>query len=465
MRRSKTKSPRRPNLSTKTAAKPILSSCQPSHAALKNNFQRVNFQPTTVARYFEESTVAGSVQSVTTCQYDSLGTTTTGTRKKLNKKIKKKKIKTHTKEGRRSSDQCRVMGYPCIELKTGIQVVYSGPVNESFQPHGEGEFYVLNKRDGSRFHFRGTKWENGFMVSSQLSMFQKAVDLGSLESGSNLQGKDTIQSRHTAAKAASKEQTVKKTNATISESNTNWRSNGYDKSGDPTFKNAANNDAFADGHITISTAASTSTHPEYSLGQIARSRTDMLIQPKLTLALQSTSTLRVFEKAFLQRSNGLWTVAMLADRAMQPRDSYRVSSKWYTEEEVRMFDEKEMEETMLFVISEEGATKIVPKRYWGRCVRKINNHCDLSVNGYSTHPRAGDDDARKEGSYQSNANGTTKKIDFNSQYGPSSGASNPQSDELEQDCSEKEDGDKLNLQGDWNEEPDGRSPDSFPRRV
>ena len=61
---------------------------------------------------------------------------------------------------------------------------------------------------------------------------------------------------------------------------------------------------------------------------------------------------------------------MLADRALQPKTSS--SSHWYTKHEIEK-ETMELEESMLFVINEDGATKIVKRRHWGRFVRRMQN--------------------------------------------------------------------------------------------
>ena len=57
---------------------------------------------------------------------------------------------------------------------------------------------------------------------------------------------------------------------------------------------------------------------------------------------------------------------MLAERALQPKSA----SRWYTTDEI---DEEttELEESMLFVIDEDGATKIVKRRHWGAFIRRM----------------------------------------------------------------------------------------------
>jgi hypothetical protein len=273
----------------------------------------VDFKPTTIARYTAHTAVSQSVQSVTTSEFDSLGTNPSNTRKKPKKKRSK------SKDGKKKENrhECRVTGFPFTELKTGIHGKYFGPVDDAFRPHGTGEFHIVNDVDGSKFHFGGTIWENGFMVSSQLMMFRRTMEGDGMKSKKKKKSK---QMRQSASTSSSTEL-------------------GVDNS--------------------VLTSQVTNSH-EYSLGEIARSRTDMIIAPDSVSATEATSTLHVHDKAFLQRSNGLWTVAMLADRSMQPKNSYRVSSKWYSQEEIGDYKSEVLEESLLFVINVEGGTKIVP---------------------------------------------------------------------------------------------------------
>ena len=57
---------------------------------------------------------------------------------------------------------------------------------------------------------------------------------------------------------------------------------------------------------------------------------------------------------------------MLADRGFQPTTDS--GPHWYAEHESDQ-ETMELEECMLFVVNEDGATKIVKKRHWGRIVR------------------------------------------------------------------------------------------------
>lgn len=64
------------------------------------------------------------------------------------------------------------------------------------------------------------------------------------------------------------------------------------------------------------------------------------------------------------------TCAVLADRTFQPTNAPSTRAHWHTESEI---DEGGMrlEECMLFVINDDGATKIVKRRHWGKFVRRM----------------------------------------------------------------------------------------------
>jgi hypothetical protein len=107
----------------------------------------------------------------------------------------------------------------------------------------------------------------------------------------------------------------------------------------------------------------------YELGDIARFPSDMIIHTSNNKAIHSTSLLK---KYFLKRSNGLWTISILTDRSLQlTKTKQRASAHWYTEWEINPAT-MELEESMLFVINEDGATKIVPRSHWGKFVRRLS---------------------------------------------------------------------------------------------
>ena len=418
---SPSKTPQYPNLSSAdtTATTADIISLHSNH--------KVNFKPTTITRYAEDSLVSHSAKTVTTCDVDSLGKNITMERKKMKKKKKNKKHRSRSKEQHAHEEnkrhKCRVEGYPYTELKTGIHGTYSGPVNEIFQPDGEGEFSIQNIVDGSRFQFKGTVWENGSMVSNQLLLFHKMMEFQETNNisrdrstefnDSNVNGERTNAKMHiisdyndtdtrSSSKKKKKHRKKSKSDAdsksgskkkkkrskvqvndldSVSNSKSNEQNDSEDhahsKSSskmtveeklDPKLiSNTGKNRQSAllpmknnqdTQHIEINSTLSENTPFEYSLGVVARSRSEMLVAATPTLALQATSSIKIHEKAFLQRSNGLWTVAILADRSFQPFNSYRISSKWYKLEEID--DSAVLEECLLFVINSQGGTKIVP---------------------------------------------------------------------------------------------------------
>ena len=134
---------------------------------------------------------------------------------------------------------------------------------------------------------------------------------------------------------------------------------------------------------SLSKSSTTSTQQQskkkkkkYLLGEVARTPRDMIIHRSTTHAIHQASLLAKYDQAFLKRSNGLWTASVLADRGMQPKNSAS-SSHWYTADEIEEMEKKnsstsmEVEESMLFVINEDGATKIVKRRHWGKFIRCI----------------------------------------------------------------------------------------------
>ena len=96
---------------------------------------------------------------------------------------------------------------------------------------------------------------------------------------------------------------------------------------------------------------------DYSIGETIRSLSHMIIEPTVTQATQSVSSLRKHDFAFLKRSDGSYTYEILAYRSMMP--------------EKRSIDGS-MEECMVFVVVDNGSTKRVRKRDWIECVRRIS---------------------------------------------------------------------------------------------
>ena len=96
---------------------------------------------------------------------------------------------------------------------------------------------------------------------------------------------------------------------------------------------------------------------DYSIGETIRSLSHMIIEPTVTQATQSISSLSKHDFAFLKRSDGSYTYAILAYRSMVPKKGSIDGS---------------MEECMVFVVVDDGSTKRIRKRDWIECVRLIS---------------------------------------------------------------------------------------------
>merc|ERR1712127_671303 len=57
----------------------------------------------------------------------------------------------------------------------------------------------------------------------------------------------------------------------------------------------------------------------YNIGDGCRSPGDMITHRTDKKAIQSTALLKKWDQAFIKRSNGLWTVAYMIDRSLQPK--------------------------------------------------------------------------------------------------------------------------------------------------
>jgi len=106
---------------------------------------------------------------------------------------------------------------------------------------------------------------------------------------------------------------------------------------------------------------------DYDIGDTLRSPSHMNVEPIDGQAFQAVNSLDKYDFAFVKRSNGSFSYAVLAFRSMGP-----VRGK------------KELiEECMTFVMSGIGSTKTVSKRHWGKCVRLV------SMDGLVDHPPVG----------------------------------------------------------------------------
>ena len=115
--------------------------------------------------------------------------------------------------------------------------------------------------------------------------------------------------------------------------------------------------------------------PDYKLGQTVRSSSHIKIPTSSEVLLQQVSTLMKYDFAFIKRSNGLYSYAILA---------YRTN------------DNDKKGDSLTFVMDDKGCTKMIRKKYWCEYIRLVNTD-DLELEHQEEH-----DDIRrlsKEGLY------------------------------------------------------------------
>jgi len=95
---------------------------------------------------------------------------------------------------------------------------------------------------------------------------------------------------------------------------------------------------------------------DYDLEETIRSQPHMIVAPTPQEALYAVEILQNHDFAFVKRSNGTYSYAILAEKPVQP-----VKRK-------RSNNQNSMEECMVFVLDGNVSTKIISRRYWGDLV-------------------------------------------------------------------------------------------------
>mmetsp|Transcript_26798 Transcript_26798/g.50782 ORF Transcript_26798/g.50782 Transcript_26798/m.50782 type:complete len:277 (-) Transcript_26798:9-839(-) len=99
---------------------------------------------------------------------------------------------------------------------------------------------------------------------------------------------------------------------------------------------------------------------DYTIGETLRSSSHMSIEATSEQAIQAIGSLDEHDFAFIKRSDGSYSYAILARRSMEPIKGADNNDT-----------AKSMEECMTFVMSEAGATKMVRRRNWSNSVRLV----------------------------------------------------------------------------------------------
>jgi hypothetical protein len=105
---------------------------------------------------------------------------------------------------------------------------------------------------------------------------------------------------------------------------------------------------------------------DYYLGDVIRSTSHMLIECTPNRATQDVGMLKTHDFVWIKRSNGLYTYAILANRSSSPSPSCASTNGSTTTADS---DDKEY---MYFVLNDCGATKMVYKNNWSKCIRFVN---------------------------------------------------------------------------------------------
>jgi len=113
---------------------------------------------------------------------------------------------------------------------------------------------------------------------------------------------------------------------------------------------------------------------DYSIGETIRSSSHMIIEPTSEQAIQAVSSLNKHDFAFVKRSDGSYSYAILAYRSMEPIKGIKDANSNNTEE------------CMVFVMSDAGSTKMIRKHHWSKFVRlpttqglKLKSHTDTAA--------------------------------------------------------------------------------------
>jgi len=244
-----------------------------------------------------------------------------------------------------------------------IQGKYFGPVNsDSLQPDGEGALVIMDHT------FYGT-WEGGKLISHLTA--EPEAKGGSDSNGGRRGSMETSaddlpqNSRHSSIHSLDKSQT------SIAHSNISSLPVDEISNKGVDIKYVINKIGKPE---SIADEVTSMGHPRsYGMGDACRTPNDMIIHRSDKKAIQSTALLKKWDQAFIKRSNGVWTVAFMIDRALQPKHisrRRRDCARWCTVWEIDPHS-MELEESMLFVINDDGATKIINNKCWGKYVRRM----------------------------------------------------------------------------------------------
>jgi hypothetical protein len=260
---------------------------------------------------------------------------------------------------------------------------YSGPVNKLLQPDGNGKL-VLEANNSSAFH--GT-WEGGKLISPLTDDPELVTD----DEQENDDAKDRRgRVKKGAKKLAEVNSILPKSEDEILPQGTNIRYAINQHRRISMDAAIARENAALDESKRSERRVRLKRKPlvRYNLGDACRTPHDMIICRSKQEAIESASVLKKWDGAFIKRSCGVWTYAILIERAPQPLNVLKKRLEYFYWATVCEVDPRyEMEDSMLFAIDGEGATKIIPKHAWAKYVRRIDpNPIPVKINSKRGSP-------------------------------------------------------------------------------
>ncbi len=103
--------------------------------------------------------------------------------------------------------------------------------------------------------------------------------------------------------------------------------------------------------------------PDYSLGDIARSPSHMVHHSIPEQSYESVNSLQIHDFAWVKRTNGSYSYAILAFRSLEPPSNPKSKSE---------HDEEILDEYLGFVMCNEGSIKYLKKCMWSEYVRPVS---------------------------------------------------------------------------------------------
>ncbi|EJK65496.1 hypothetical protein THAOC_13629 [Thalassiosira oceanica] len=267
----------------------------------------------------------------------------------------------------RENTLTKVVDLPWVDFKTKLHGRFSGPVDARLRPHGDGSLIL----QGNPFLvFYGT-WRDGNLVSPLLNEDEKKEREVAAARGSAKRPISVMPHSRTDLPNSLGGRARRTSDASLSD-----RSSSKIPASNSSFCSLSDTRRQPSGSSGSRATAGRrkKRNPRlYKLGEVCRSPSDMIIYRSNRDAINSASLLDKMDQAFLKRSTGLWTCAVLAERSLQPQLK-GIKNHWFTSDEIEdLPNNVEMEESLLFVIDEDGATKIVKRKHWGRFVRRMAN--------------------------------------------------------------------------------------------